>query len=411
MIMKQFSAYSVTAAILLASLIVLLPETTTAAEWKMTGEDSGTTVPRTTPDISQTNNYETAAPVETGTSTYATSMNGDDGDADSAGEMDEAPTSTRRSWRIRDTALTVSVWETDGGTSWNHSARSLNTVFGDPTSKLEYRDISGTVIDLGLEVPLASGFYMDFHYAHSSVDDGILIDDDFLSPEGAAFLGIGTTNDLLLSRTVSAVQEGTIQSFSGTIGREVLRFVDSPGNLRVYARYQDYQESYHAYGVRQVTCAAPFVLCAPEGSQEFTGQRVISNKANWRSVYIGVDGRFNITPRLSVRGDLAYSPWARVTNNDVHLLRGDLRSDPSIRIQTTGTGVNAMAEVAYRLGNWEASLGYQYWKLESRGDPNAISFFPADEIVGVDANLNEIVTKREGWRVGLSYLFGNNDVY
>ena len=401
--MKQFLAYAAPAAYLIAGVITLSSGASNAAQWRVTGEDDAPGTPQTTIDISQSGNSQTAI------SGGGTSVSDAETTMDSV-ENGPAPVQSSSRWRFNDTRLTVSVWESDGGTSWNHSARSLNTVFGDPTSKLEYRDISGTVVDLGLEVPLASGFYMDFHYAHSSVDDGVLIDDDYLSPEGAAVLGIGSANDVLFSRTASSVQEGTIQSFSATLGRELMRFSESRGNLRAYASYQDYSESYHAYGVTQISCAS-LILCSPAGSQEFLGQRVISNKANWKSVYLGIDGAFHITPRLSIRGDLAYSPWARVTNNDVHLLRGDLRSDPSIQIRTTGSGINALAEVAYRLGNWEASLGYQYWKLESHGDPNAISFFPSDEIGGVDANLNEIVTERDGWRLGISYLFGHDEDY
>ena len=409
--MKQFSVFGDPAAYLLAGLFLVFPGASNAAEWKVTGQDDSVSTPEIVPDISsQPIDYQSTMPasVDNGSPVEAA---GNAGNAEGSTAM--AGTTTARgpgSWRMRDTVLTVSVWESEGGTSWNHSARSLNTVFGDPTSELQYQDISGTVVDLGLEVPLTSGFYLDFHYAHSSVDDGILVDDDYLSPEGAAFLGIGTADDLLFSRTASIVDEGTIQAFSATAGREIMSLVDSPFKLRVYAKYQDYSESYHASGVRQLVCASPF-LCSPAGSQEFINQRVISNKANWKSVYIGVDGKFYITPRLSISADLAYTPWARVTNDDVHLLRGDLRPDPSIRIQTTGKGINANAQVAYRIGHWEASLGYQYWKLESKSDPNAISFFPADEVVGVDAHLNQIVTRRDGWRVGLSYLFGDGEVY
>jgi hypothetical protein len=400
--MKQFSVFSLVICYLFAGTIVIYSGPPQAAEWKVTGQDTEPSVSQVVPETTlQPSGYQATGenpPAVTSTETSVVDSNQGPG-----------PSPEAKRWRFRDTELTVSVWESDGGTTWNHSSRALNSGFGDPTSRLDYRDISGTVVDLGLEVPLSSGFYVDLHYAHSSVDDGILVDDDYLSSQGAASLGIASAGDVLFSRTNSSVDEGSIQAFSVTAGREIFHFVDSPTTIRVYAKYQDYSESYHASGINQVVCAAPNLLCMPAGSSEFVGQRVISNKANWKSVYLGVDGSFNITPRLSISGDLAYSPWARVTNNDVHLLRGDLRPDPSIRIQTTGTGINASAEIAYRIGQWRASLGYQYWKLESRSDPNAISFFPSANLGEIDAHLNEITTRREGWKLGLSYLFGDGE--
>jgi predicted porin len=119
-----------------------------------------------------------------------------------------------------------------------------------------------------------------------------------------------------------------------------------------------------------------------------------------------LQGTYEILPGLNLKGSLAYSPRSQVTNNDIHQLRSDLRYDPSISIQSTGSGYNYELELNYNFWkNWSAFVGYRSWQLSANDDDNAVEFFDQSGVSGFGTKLNNIQIKRDGVTAGFGYNF------
>ena len=300
----------------------------------------------------------------------------------------------------------LSSWAGDGELEWTHNARASEPAFGDPTSRLNYSGASSKIIDLGVAVDIANGFYAEVHYGGGEIDSGTLIDDDYLSADGAGLYGVTSTSDILFSRTESPISEQDVSYYELKFGRR-LNTASIPGlTLDAFAKYQYWKERYDAFGVTQITCIAPGVLCNTEGESSFEDTNVITNTSQWQSLFLGLQGTFEILPGLNLKGSVAYSPRSQVTNNDIHQLRSDLRYDPSISIQSTGSGYNYEVELNYNFWrNWSAFVGYRAWELSTNNDDNAVEFFDESGVSGFGTKLNNIQIKRDGITAGIGYNF------
>ena len=174
----------------------------------------------------------------------------------------------------------------------------------------------------------------------------------------------------------------------------------------MFGSYLDWNESYRAQGVLQTSCTVPNVLCAPAGFTGFAGQDVILNEVRWRSLFLGVDGTHHINERFSVNARLSFSPLTDLENEDAHLLRTDLRQDPSFRMEGTGTAYAADLNASYRFSSrMAAHLGYRYWKMEVKDEAGGWSSFPRNGSA-FSADLNRFESERHGFTLGLSYQWG-----
>ena len=104
-------------------------------------------------------------------------------------------------------------------------------------------------------------------------------------------------------------------------------------------------------------------------------------------VRLGFEGRFAITDRWSMSGEIAVVPFAAIRNGDSHLLRqdpADLGPAPNV-ITTTKYAYGAEAELFFNYAvtpNIELGVGARYWGLVAKtGDVTFGPFFnTADEL-------------------------------
>ncbi|MCZ6576502.1 MAG: hypothetical protein O6950_08660 [Gammaproteobacteria bacterium] len=295
--------------------------------------------------------------------------------------------------------LGVTAWISDGETSWNHDASALDPRLGNPTSELTYKKVKSNVIEISGRWQ-GERLYTKAAYGAGDISDGTLVDDDFVSASGAAFFGTSVSGAHRFSRTHSEIDGDGLSYFNLTVGGQIWRTTTRKGHLNIYAGYQKWKEKYVAKGLEQIECTAPGVLCAPAGFVGFTGQRVITNEVEWESIFVGVNGTIQVSRRVALSGDIAYTQKAKMHNEDIHHLRTDLRKDPSFEMSGDGDGWNVEAKVTIKIiKNLSAYVGFRYWKLEVQDGKWTV--FP---ITGspVNAKLNELSSERKGLILGIS---------
>ncbi len=294
----------------------------------------------------------------------------------------------------------VTVWDSEGMTTWNHDASALSPLLGDPTSELTYQNLKSDVLEVNWRADLQDRFYLKAAYGVSDSLEGELLDDDFVSAQGATFFGTTMSGEHRFSRTLSDIDGDDLSYFNLVFGRELLNKSSRKRILSAFVGYQKWREKYIATGLTQLECTAPppaappGPLCNPVGFTGFSGERVISNELEWTSIFIGVGGTVQLSKKMSFDGTLAYTPVAKIDNDDIHHLRTDLRKDPSFAM--SGEGDGWMADIAIIVQIKESltgEFGYRYWRLEVKdGDWTS---FPASGSP-IDAKLNDFVTERKG---------------
>ncbi len=277
----------------------------------------------------------------------------------------------------------LSTWISQGNTKWSHNASTLAPVLGNPTSELDYKDVWSNVVELRGQVSLRNGLFFRGQFGYGGIDDGELIDDDFLAGQN------------LISRTQSDIDGSNLWYLNADVGLKFLSFSDRRGSLKAFVGYQYWQETYEAKGIIQ--------LVPPVGTVPTSGQTVITNEVQWNSIRLGLEGGYQITRRFSISGSAAFIPYTSLKNEDIHHLRIDLRQDPSFSMSGTGIGANFDVSISYMIvKQLFFDLGYRYWWLKvTDGDWNS-------HPVGgptLSANLNEFQTIRQGVTLGLNYKF------
>ncbi len=242
--------------------------------------------------------------------------------------------------------LGIKIWASQGDMTWNHNASAVDSRFGNPTSRLTYQDIDSTVAEIMGHIRLPQRFYLELVWGSGDIDEGTLVDDDFLSAVGAQFFGASRRGEHLFSRTHSDVNDDGLHYYSLKLGRDVFRSQDRRGGIGLFGKYQVWTEETRAVGVRQIVCTTPR-LCQPVGFAGFANTDVIENDVDWDSLFIGVDGYYKFNDKFTVSGMLAYSPIAQVESEDIHFLRSDLAKNPSFRLEGDGETINAEVNLNY----------------------------------------------------------------
>ena len=255
--------------------------------------------------------------------------------------------------------LGVTAWTSDGETSWNHDASAIDPRLGNPCSELTYKKVKSNVIEVSGRWQ-GERLYTKAAYGVGDASDGTLVDDDFVSASGAAFFGTSVSGAHRFSRTHSEIDGDDLSYINLTVGGQIWRTTTRKGHLNIYAGYQKWKEKYVAKGLEQIECTAPGVLCAPAGFVGFTGQRVITNEVEWESIFVGVNGTIQVSRRVALSGDIAYTPKAKMHNEDIHHLRTDLRKDPSFEMSGDGSGWNVEATATIKIKkNLSAYIGFR----------------------------------------------------
>jgi len=296
--------------------------------------------------------------------------------------------------------LGVTAWTSDGETSWNHDASAIDPRLGNPSSELTYKKVKSNVIEVSGRWQ-GERLYTKAAYGVGDASDGTLVDDDFVSASGAALFGTSVSGAHRFSRTHSEIDGDDLSYINLTVGGQIWLTTPRKGHLNIYAGYQKWKEKYVAKGLEQIECTETVVLCSPAGFVGFTGQRVITNEVEWESIFVGIEGAIQISHRVALSGDIAYTPKAKMDNEDIHHLRTDLRKDPSFEMSGDGDGWNVEAKATIKIKkNLSAYIGFRYWKLEVQ-DGRWTSF----PITGspVNATLNELSSERKGLILGISH--------
>ncbi len=290
----------------------------------------------------------------------------------------------------------VSGWFSSGQTDWNHDASSSSALLGNPSSELTYEDVDSNIIELTAELNMPNRFFVRGDLGFGTFDDGRLIDDDFLTT--------ATTGDFLASRTFSDIDEDGLWYFTADFGYTLWTDpYEGKSTIRAFIGYQRWEEEYSAKGITYETCTVGGTLlgiCSPAGTTLALDQKVISNKVEWNSVRLGVDGKMTLWNSLGLEFSAVFIPYADMHNEDIHHLRTDL-AQPGFVMEGTGIGYNFKIAANYELlPNIFISAGYQFWKIESDGDI---------EVRGVTSTtafpLNDLDSERDGATVGISFRY------
>ena len=299
--------------------------------------------------------------------------------------------------------LGMTTWISEGQTEWSHDASSVNAALGNPTSELVYKRVRSKVFELNGKIVTPNRFFVRGQFGYGIIDDGTVVDDDFLSAAGAAANGTSVSGPHMFSRTESAINDNYLWFVTLDAGMPLFSLFSERLTVGVFGGYQHWRERVTAQGVTQITCTAVGTLCATPGSTSFSGQDAITNTVQWDSFRIGFDSEVRIFERLDLTATVAFVPYTILENQDTHHLRTDLRHDPSFSMTGTGHGYQAEAGLRFMLlQSLYLNAGIRYWRLEvTDGEWQNHPIGSASSTV----NLNEFSSERYGGTFGISYSF------
>jgi hypothetical protein len=121
---------------------------------------------------------------------------------------------------------------------------------------------------------------------------------------------------------------------------------------------------------------------------------VISNEALWHGFRFGLNGEVYLTPRFKISGEVAWIPYARLSNEDSHHLRADLGPVPNIVHSSVGDGIALEGVLSYDLTDrFTIGVGARYWHFEAEG---GTVVFAAQTPFPANATLNKFESERYG---------------
>jgi hypothetical protein len=257
--------------------------------------------------------------------------------------------------------LSAGTWISVGDTRWAHNASSVSG-FGNPTSKLTYKDVGTNVIELTGKAWVTPKWFGRLNAGYAGIGGGRLTDDDYGSNGGQK----------LFSSTNSNLSGDSMWYLNADGGFRVLEYPNHRGWLEAFGGFQYWHTKYEATGLTQVACdnsAVPASLgltCNPAGTVRNQGQTVVTNTTNWYSIRVGASTEYRFTRRLSLIGTAAFIPLSIIENKDIHHLRtsgpGALQQDPSISMLGFGIGANADLGARFMLTkNIGLNVGYRVW--------------------------------------------------
>ncbi len=277
---------------------------------------------------------------------------------------------------------------TAGETQWSHDASRLNPIFGDPTSKLKYKDNDTHLVGLGAKVNLNRRLFLDGEFGLSvDFDRGNLIDDDYLAGQR------------LISRTSSPITGKGMWYASGNVGYRAAQFKNNRGYLDVLAGFQYWKTTYEATGMNEIVCDSSVISnCHPSPFP------AIKNTTHWGTpLQVGGQLQYQVMPRLTANLKVLFSPASIVFNEDIHFQRDDLQKDPSFSMWGVGLGASAEPSLSIMLTQhlkltggyrimWNRTY-YGRWKIHPIGSASET------------APLTEFQTIRHGVTVTLTAAF------
>ena len=296
----------------------------------------------------------------------------------------------------------IGTWISYGSTRWSHNASDVNPNLGNPSSELNYEDLNSNVVEFHSQVTLAKKWIVRVSNGYGAINNGRLIDDDFVSADGATAFGATVSGPHRFSRTFSDVDGSALWYVNLDLGYQPVGFLGERGTIKLFIGYQHWREKIEATGITQVECTA-LSQCAPAGTVSNVGQVVITNTVSWNSLRLGLEGELQLTSRFRIDGSVGFVPYTRLNNEDVHHLRTDLQKDPSFSMSGTGMGFNLEGRVSCMIiRHLYLNAGYRYWRLEVTDGTWQQHLLTGGTIT---ANLNQLRSIRQGVTLGLTYSF------
>jgi hypothetical protein len=244
--------------------------------------------------------------------------------------------------------LSAGTWISVGDTRWAHNASS-DPGFGNPTSKLTYKDVGTNVIDMTGKFWFSPRIFGRLNGGFANIGGGRLTDDDY------------ATGQRLFSRTTSNIAGDNMYYINADLGGRVKDFANSRGYLDIFGGYQYWHTEYQAVGLERVVCDTAVISTCNDPLPP-SGETVITNRANWHSIRVGASTEYRFTRRLSLIGTAALIPLSIIENKDIHHLRSDLQQNPSISMLGFGIGANADVGARFMLTkNVGLNVGYRVW--------------------------------------------------
>lgn len=280
-----------------------------------------------------------------------------------------------------------------GGRYWLGKAKTGKSLYGDPflngmVSRLTYSDMMTNVGEIYGGITSSYGWFLKGYVGLGAISGGTLQDEDF--PPGIT----------PYSSTTSQQRGGYLDYLSADVGYNFVRGGDF--NIGAFVGYHIFNEAVDAYGCTQ-TAGNPNI-CQPAISN---GTEVITQKNNWQSVRLGLNGSVTFAERFKFTADAAWLPYVYLHGADSHLLRiGNLVGDFTGAVPEVGTGMGYQLEAAlnYQITpRTSIGVGGRYWHMQTRGSSDF-----AGHIVGQIALDQPVNWKTDifGAFVQVSYRFG-----
>lgn len=245
--------------------------------------------------------------------------------------------------------LGIRYWLSTGETKNSHNARAASPAAGNPTSVLTYENLDAHVLELFGQASFAGNWFVKGNLGVGSITNGSFDDEDYLAGQ---FKFLDTT---------SSVPEGTITYATFDVGITPWVLQGGRSSVGLFLGYNQWTEEVDGYGITQT--ADPLGV---GGGNLPDSVLVISNKAQWKSLRLGVAASLAFSERGRLVADLAYVPYSKIRNEDSHHLRPDLGPVPNVIKEGVGMGVQLDAELRYLVSaRTTLGAGLRYWRLKA----------------------------------------------
>jgi hypothetical protein len=217
---------------------------------------------------------------------------------------------------------------------------------------LTWENLDANALELFGRQNFTGNWFLKGNLGIGRINTGSFDDEDYLA------------NQFKFLDTTSSVTEGRISYGTIDIGLMPWSWQGGRSTLGVFLGYNQWTEDVDAYGISQTE--DPLGI---GGGDLPNSVLVISNKAKWNSLRLGLAASFALGSRGQLVADLAYIPYSKVRNEDSHHLRqdpSDLGPVPNVIKEGVGTGVQIDLELRYAFAR-RTTLGFgvRYWRLEA----------------------------------------------
>jgi opacity protein-like surface antigen len=242
------------------------------------------------------------------------------------------------------------VWYSFGRFQKDLSA-SLSPVVQDPlVSRLTYTSETASGEVFG-RIDTASNIVIKGFVGGGALSRGKMRDEDWLIQGGW----------VPYSNTLSDPVHGSITYVTGDLGYDIIR--DSATKFSAFIGYNYLRDDKTAMGCVQLAGDNPNNPCTRPIPNTVPG---ISEKNDWHSLRIGINGVMALTDRLQLTADAAYLPYVRFVGLDNHMQRREpVKVSPE---SGTGQGVQLEAILSYRITpSFSVGAGGRYWAMWATG--------------------------------------------